>query len=143
MTDCNDHRSRQAGVRSDRLAERHAASGAVFDVLEADLEGIGFTVHRFTAGGPPDGPVEICSRHAEAAAASAFAGHLDVVPPGRLDRRSVRAGGPGRAALRPRRRRQEAERRLAAAARAFRNIRTLSLIITGTRKGRPSTALRP
>ena len=34
------------------------ARGEVFDVLEAALEPLGFEVHRFIAGGPPDGPVE-------------------------------------------------------------------------------------
>ena len=59
------------------------ASGAVFDVLEADLEGIGFTVHRFTAGGPPDGPVEnLFASRGSGGPHLAFAGHLDVVPPG-------------------------------------------------------------
>ena len=59
------------------------ARGAVFDVLEAALVPIGFAVDRFVAGEAPDGPVEnllavrgIGGRHL------AFAGHLDVVPPG-------------------------------------------------------------
>ena len=34
------------------------ATGEVFDVLEAALAPLGFTVHRFVAGEPPDGPVE-------------------------------------------------------------------------------------
>lgn len=59
------------------------ASGAVFDVLEADLEEIGFAVHRFTAGGPPDGPVEnLFASRGGGSPHFAFAGHLDVVPPG-------------------------------------------------------------
>ena len=65
------------------------ASGEVFDVLEAMLAPLGFAVHRFTRGAGPQGseeaPVENLfairtgppgSRH------FAFAGHLDVVPPG-------------------------------------------------------------
>ena len=61
------------------------AAGLVFDVLEAMLAPLGFAVTRFHAGEPPDGPVENLfairpgpegSRH------FAFAGHLDVVPPG-------------------------------------------------------------
>jgi len=61
------------------------ATGAVFDCLEAMLAPLGFAVHRFLAGEPPEGPVENLfairkgppgSRH------FAFAGHLDVVPPG-------------------------------------------------------------
>lgn len=61
------------------------ASGAVFDCLEGLLVPLGFVVHRSTSGEAPDGPVEnlfairqgpVGSRH------FAFAGHLDVVPPG-------------------------------------------------------------
>ncbi|WP_443478005.1 succinyl-diaminopimelate desuccinylase [Novosphingobium aerophilum] len=61
------------------------ATGAVFDCLESQLAPLGFAVHRFLAGKAPDGPVEnlfairkgpVGSRH------FAFAGHLDVVPPG-------------------------------------------------------------
>lgn len=65
------------------------ATGAVFDALEAMLAPLGFAVHRFTRGEGPEGsdeaPVENLfairpgpegSRH------FAFAGHLDVVPPG-------------------------------------------------------------
>ncbi|HSJ77748.1 MAG TPA: M20/M25/M40 family metallo-hydrolase, partial [Erythrobacter sp.] len=65
------------------------ATGAVFNELEAMLAPLGFAVHRFTRGDGLDGsdeaPVENLfairagppgSRHL------AFAGHLDVVPPG-------------------------------------------------------------
>lgn len=61
------------------------AAGLVFDCFETMLTPLGFAVHRFTAGEAPDGPVENLyavrqgpkgSRHL------AFAGHLDVVPPG-------------------------------------------------------------
>ncbi|MBB3775197.1 succinyl-diaminopimelate desuccinylase [Erythromicrobium ramosum] len=65
------------------------ATGAVFDELEAMLTPLGFAVHRFVRGDGPEGsdeaPVENLfalragpdgSRHI------AFAGHLDVVPPG-------------------------------------------------------------
>lgn len=60
------------------------ARGPVFDVLEAQLVPLGFEVHRFLAG-EGEAAVENCfairpgpdgSRH------FAFAGHLDVVPPG-------------------------------------------------------------
>jgi succinyl-diaminopimelate desuccinylase len=60
------------------------ARGAVFDVFEAMLAPLGFEVRRFIDG-DPEKPVENClavrrgppgSRH------FAFAGHLDVVPPG-------------------------------------------------------------
>ncbi len=61
------------------------AAGLVFDCLESQLAPLGFAVHRFHAGEAPDGPVENLfalragppgSRH------FAFAGHVDVVPPG-------------------------------------------------------------
>ncbi|MFM5884937.1 MAG: succinyl-diaminopimelate desuccinylase [Novosphingobium sp.] len=61
------------------------AAGLVFDCLEAQLTPLGFAVHRFITGEAPDGPVENLfavrpgpegSRH------FAFAGHVDVVPPG-------------------------------------------------------------
>lgn len=61
------------------------ATGEVFAALEEMLAPLGFAVHRFVAGEAPDGPVEnlfairqgpVGSRH------FAFAGHLDVVPPG-------------------------------------------------------------
>ena len=61
------------------------AAGLVFDCLEASLAPLGFAVHRAVTGEPPDGPVENLfairkgpkgSRH------FAFAGHVDVVPPG-------------------------------------------------------------
>ncbi|MES2021440.1 MAG: succinyl-diaminopimelate desuccinylase [Pseudomonadota bacterium] len=59
------------------------AQGAVFDVLEAALLPLGFTVDRFIAGSVPDGPVEnlLATRGGEGTHL-AFAGHLDVVPPG-------------------------------------------------------------
>jgi succinyl-diaminopimelate desuccinylase len=65
------------------------ATGLVFDVMEALLAPLGFDIHRFTRGdgeaGSDEAPVENLfavrpgpegSRH------FAFAGHLDVVPPG-------------------------------------------------------------
>jgi succinyl-diaminopimelate desuccinylase len=59
------------------------ATGAVFDVLEEALAGIGFTVHRFVLGEAPDGPVEnLFATRGAGAPHFAFAGHLDVVPPG-------------------------------------------------------------
>lgn len=59
------------------------ARGPVFDVLEAALLPLGFTVDRFIAGEAPDGPVEnlLAVRHA-LGPHLAFAGHLDVVPAG-------------------------------------------------------------
>ena len=59
------------------------ATGAVFDVVEAELAALGFTVERFVEGEAPDGPVENLLAVREGAGRHiAFAGHLDVVPPG-------------------------------------------------------------
>ena len=59
------------------------ATGAVFDVLEQALTPLGFAVHRFVAGEAPDGPVEnLFATRGSGAPHFAFAGHLDVVPPG-------------------------------------------------------------
>lgn len=65
------------------------ATGAVFDELQAMLEPLGFAVHRFVRGAGPEGsdeaPVEnlFAIRHGpEGSKHFAFAGHLDVVPPG-------------------------------------------------------------
>jgi succinyl-diaminopimelate desuccinylase len=60
------------------------ATGDVFAVLEAALVAQGFAVERFIAGEPPDGPVEnlLATRGHDDGPHFAFAGHLDVVPPG-------------------------------------------------------------
>ena len=60
------------------------AMGAVFDVLEAALTPLGFTVERFIDGIEPDGPVEnlLAVRPGKGPKHFGFAGHLDVVPPG-------------------------------------------------------------
>jgi succinyl-diaminopimelate desuccinylase len=59
------------------------ARGEVFDVLEAVLEPLGFTVHRWVMGDPPDGPTEnMVAIRGEGSPHFGFAGHLDVVPPG-------------------------------------------------------------
>ncbi|BEU99256.1 succinyl-diaminopimelate desuccinylase [Novosphingobium olei] len=61
------------------------ATGEVFACLEAMLVPLGFAVHRFVAGEPPEGPVENLFAVRKGPAGSrhfAFAGHLDVVPPG-------------------------------------------------------------
>jgi succinyl-diaminopimelate desuccinylase len=59
------------------------ARGAVFDVLEAALLPLGFRVERFVEGEAPDGPVEnLLAVRGEGGPHFAFAGHLDVVPPG-------------------------------------------------------------
>nr|WP_325234275.1 succinyl-diaminopimelate desuccinylase [Sphingobium sp.] len=60
------------------------ATGEVFTALEAMLAPLGFTVDRFVTGAAPDGPVEnlLAWRTTGAGPHFAFAGHLDVVPPG-------------------------------------------------------------
>ena len=59
------------------------ASGEVFNVLEAALTPLGFTVHRWVMGEPPDGPTEnIVAIRGEGGPHFGFAGHLDVVPAG-------------------------------------------------------------
>lgn len=60
------------------------ATGAVFEALEAMLAPLGFTVDRWITGDKPDGPVEnlIALRANGPGKHFAFAGHLDVVPPG-------------------------------------------------------------
>lgn len=65
------------------------ATGAVFDAMEAMLAPLGFEVTRFTRGegaaGTPEAPVEnlfAIRRGPEGLKHFAFAGHLDVVPPG-------------------------------------------------------------
>jgi succinyl-diaminopimelate desuccinylase len=61
------------------------AAGMVFDCLEAQLAPLGFAVHRKISGEAPDGPVENLFAIRQGPQGSrhfAFAGHLDVVPPG-------------------------------------------------------------
>jgi succinyl-diaminopimelate desuccinylase len=60
------------------------ARGQVFDVLEAALAPMGFAIHRFVLGEPPDGPTEnmVAIREGGGGRHFGFAGHLDVVPPG-------------------------------------------------------------
>ncbi|MEE4200847.1 succinyl-diaminopimelate desuccinylase [Erythrobacter sp.] len=65
------------------------ATGPVFDAMEALLTSLGFAVHRFMRGegqaGSDEAPVENLFALREGPAGSrhfAFAGHLDVVPPG-------------------------------------------------------------
>lgn len=61
------------------------ATGVVFDVLEKALRPAGFEVHRAVSGSAPDGPVEnlFATRAGSGVGRHfAFAGHLDVVPPG-------------------------------------------------------------
>jgi succinyl-diaminopimelate desuccinylase len=59
------------------------ARGEVFDVLDRELTALGFTVHRWVMGEPPDGPTEnMVAIRGEGSPHFGFAGHLDVVPPG-------------------------------------------------------------
>lgn len=60
------------------------ATGAVFEALEEMLVALGFDVERFLSGEAPDGPVEnlLAVRSHGEGPHFAFAGHLDVVPPG-------------------------------------------------------------
>ncbi|KTF67635.1 succinyl-diaminopimelate desuccinylase [Sphingomonas sp. HT-1] len=59
------------------------ARGSVFDVLEQALTPLGFRVERFIEGEAPDGPVEnLLAVRGSGGTHFAFAGHLDVVPPG-------------------------------------------------------------
>ena len=59
------------------------ARGEVFDILDRALTDLGFTVHRWVMGEPPDGPTEnMVAIRGGGAPHFGFAGHLDVVPPG-------------------------------------------------------------
>jgi len=65
------------------------ASGAVFDALEDMLVPLGFTVERFMSGEDDDNPAHgapvenlFAIRQAKSGGHFAFAGHVDVVPPG-------------------------------------------------------------
>jgi succinyl-diaminopimelate desuccinylase len=59
------------------------ARGAVFDVLKEALTTLGFEVHRFIEGEPPEGPVEnLVAMRGSGSPHFGFAGHVDVVPPG-------------------------------------------------------------
>jgi len=59
------------------------ATGQVFDVLESMLAPLDFSVHRFIEGEAPDGPVEnLFAIRGTSGKHFAYAGHVDVVPPG-------------------------------------------------------------
>jgi len=59
------------------------ARGEVFDLLQASLEPLGFSVHRWVMGEPPDGPTEnMVAIRGSGSPHFGFAGHLDVVPAG-------------------------------------------------------------
>ncbi|MFN7176045.1 MAG: succinyl-diaminopimelate desuccinylase [Thermaurantiacus sp.] len=53
------------------------------DVMERELAALGFACHRRAFGGPPDGPVDnLFATLGTGGPNVAFAGHVDVVPPG-------------------------------------------------------------
>jgi len=108
-------------------------------LLQQALEPLGFTVHRFLDGEPPDGPVEnLFATRGSGGPHFGFAGHVDVVPPGdgwTSDpfRPEIRAGLLyGRGAV-------DMKGAIAAFVAACDQVRdhrgTLSLIITGDEEG--------
>ncbi len=118
------------------------ATGAVFDVLEAALVPLGFTVERFIEGAAPDGPVEnLLAVRGSGGTHIGFAGHLDVVPAGdgwAGDAFEPRIGGGllyGRGAVDMK---GSIAAWIAAAAAVPADAGTLSLIITGDEEG-PAT----
>jgi succinyl-diaminopimelate desuccinylase len=55
----------------------------VMAIVAGELEALGFAVDRFSTGGPPNGPVEnLFATRGRGGPHFAFAGHVDVVPPG-------------------------------------------------------------
>ncbi|RIA36737.1 succinyldiaminopimelate desuccinylase [Hephaestia caeni] len=115
------------------------ARGVVFDVLEAALTPLGFAVERFTAGEAPDGPVEnLLAVRGHDGPHVAFAGHLDVVPPGAGWSADPFAGEErggllyGRGAVDMK---GAVAAFVAAAAQVSADAGTLSLIITGDEEG--------
>ncbi|WP_380874615.1 succinyl-diaminopimelate desuccinylase [Sphingomonas sp. DBB INV C78] len=112
------------------------------DVIAEELQAIGFTVHSFWDGGPPDGPVRnLFAIRGEGGPHFAFAGHSDVVPAGdgwitdpftpvvRGDLLHGRGAVDMKGAI---------AAFIAAAERASGHAGTLSLIITGDEEG-PAT----
>jgi succinyl-diaminopimelate desuccinylase len=127
----------QALLRADSVTP---ARGAVFDALETALVPLGFAVDRFTVGEAPDGPVEnLLAVRGDGPRHLAFAGHVDVVPPGEGWTGSPWSGEVrdgllyGRGAV-------DMKGAVAAfvAAASRSNAGTLSLIITGDEEG-PAT----
>ncbi len=115
------------------------ARGAVFDVLEAALAPLGFTVHRMINGAAPDGPVEnLFATRGTGGPHFGFAGHLDVVPPGggwtsdpfEPDVRGGLLYGRGAVDMK-----SSIASFVAAAAEVRDHAGTLSLIITGDEEG--------
>ena len=59
------------------------ARGEIFQLLDDALTSLGFTVHRWVLGEPPDGPTEnMVAIRGEGGPHFGFSGHLDVVPAG-------------------------------------------------------------
>ena len=114
-------------------------SAGAFDVLEDALRPLGFEVHRFISGRPPEGPVEnLFATRGSGAPHFGFAGHLDVVPPGegwRCDPFEARIEGGllyGRGAVDM----KGGIAAFVAAVSGFQDQRgTLSLLITGDEEG--------
>ena len=66
-----------------RCASVTPARGEVFDIVARQLERLGFTIHRWVMGEPPDGPTEnMVAIRGQGRPHFGFAGHLDVVPAG-------------------------------------------------------------
>eukprot|EP01037_Dinobryon_pediforme_P015067 gene15067-15207_t len=117
------------------------ATGSVFAELAAMLEPLGFAVDRFVAGEAPDGPVENCIALRAGPAGSrhfAFAGHLDVVPPGQgwasapftPERRGALLYGRGAVDMKG-----AIAAMVAAVAQIPREAGTISFLITGDEEG--------
>src|SRR5205809_1808540 len=115
------------------------ARGEVFDLLEAALKPLGFEMHRWVMGEPPDGPTEnMVAIRGSGSPHFGFAGHLDVVPPGEgwsgdpYDARVVDGRLIGRGA-------NDMKSAIAAYVAAISRIGetpgTLSLLITGDEEG--------
>lgn len=66
-----------------RCPSETPAHGAIFDILDRAVTSLGFTVHRWIMGTPPDGPTEnMVAIRGTGGPHFSFAGHLDVVPAG-------------------------------------------------------------
>ncbi len=117
------------------------AAGLVFDCLEASLTPLGFAVHRAITGEAPEGPVEnlfAIRKGPEGSRHFAFAGHVDVVPPGdgwasapfAPERRGDLLHGRGAVDMKG-----AIAAMVAAVAEIPRDAGTLSFIITGDEEG--------
>jgi succinyl-diaminopimelate desuccinylase len=108
------------------------ARGQVFDVLAQALAVAGFEIDRFIVGEEPDGPIEnMIALRPGTGKHLAFAGHLDVVPPGDAFEPEVRGDLlHGRGAV-------DMKGAIAAFAAAAARVDgpTLSLLITGDEEG--------